>query len=1629
MSYKPQKRIRKAQALRGLFVLFFLAQAIGQTDRSPAPNSPARPQSIATQKFTFHEDFATNAGKGYSENLDWNVWNRTLQLSLTNGVIHDQPVIIADPIGNAYVAWFDYRMGNMGIYVQKLDSSGNRLWPSDLRIQAQPWLSNMAMLCDEEGKVFLFWLQLQTTYDDTKADIYCQGIDPTGSILYPAGGKVILSDFSQSGTRIQGFQFPKFAYLNNSFYITWFATQTDLHLQKVDRNGNRMWSTNKVIYRSPSPQTWYFEPAISPSTGGDALILWRECKRDGWCNSGGFPTDTFAQRISKDGDSIWAQPIHVSAAPSLGEINAATDELGNSVFVWADYSEMDPNRPNSNSYGIYAQKLDPSGSILWNPRGIKISAYGSVGDPQVQFNPAGFFVVSWHGQSQGNISLQAANGDGSLRWVPEVVVNLDSGLRYRKNVTMDVDPFDNSVRIAWLDKNVYGQKISSKGLHLWSADCRVNEVLGSSSQSQTAMVSDGNEWTYVSWVDDRNVNPNLYLQRVDTAGHRLWDADVQVNSDTRLVTSNPALAVDPSGNVTVLWYRDYFGIMAQRFDPNGNRLWQNDIFIMNIMGSDAAMRATTDKNGNTLLAVISNALVSNVYTSHTYLQKLDPLGIKLWPDGFYIDTLIGNLSRSVDIKTDAEGNVFVAWRHLQIYDSQGIFIDPKIRLGGLTVQKLSAVGNKLWSDSSGVTLNDSFPNRQLRIALESTGVMNVLWSDQVQKVGDRIFMQKFDLTGSPVWNTSRMVCYSGSNVNTSLQEIVPAEGNNLFLFFSILLDARYIQKIDSEGASAWADAVKVSSSSYYRADSSVSYLIDENISAALNGNSQVLTMWREGISTASTSLSESSLFVQTFAANGATGLPAGTKFIDPERFYLQSGRAVSAKVNSGTAAVDSAILTAEYDNNGGSAAFYLSNDGGTTWTAAVPGIKTVFSTVGSDLRWKAELQVDPVWPRSPMVTGVSIEYTTLSGGGTDAYETDDSCAEARPIDVNGAHQQHNFGSSADEDWEWFDVRAGFTYSVQVTNAQSNADPALALYSGCSAQPLVTFDSPFTRDAQITRQATASGRWYVRTTNTTPSASSVKTAYHLTVREMEPTPVVLVVVGKASKSNQQNALNATGDLACRTFIKTGMAKANLRYYRPTSDVDLDGNGSNDDVTGQPTVAAVKNSIQDWAREQGVSLGIPFYVVLIGSGSADRIVLDNGEEVTTSDLGLWLSNLEATSGADNINLILDAPQSGTFLDVTVASPGTVVGRNRIVIASTSATQSSYLASDRSFFAAALFKYLGEKKSLADAFLGARQSLTATGLSQDPQIDVNGQGAPAGRARVETALATPVLIESPAAERGLNPGSKSLQPVVDTAGCGMSGSECVQVNAVIRDDVGVSEAWLEVYRPADVTSGEALVATTRIGLTVKGSNLYGVDGIRIGSGQNIYVMVRDTDGNLGDAYQIAGTNIAVPSVHTISGLVTAGATGVPGVTMGGLPGSPATNGSGNYTATVNAGWSGVVTPVKTGYSFSPVGRSYTSLSADQTGNYTATVQTFTISGNVGIAGAILSYLDGTVKTVVADSSGNYTLAVSYNWSGAITVSKMGYLFTPSSLSLTNVTANLTGQNFTARSGSLIFLPLSRR
>jgi len=90
--------------------------------------------------------------------------------------------------------------------------------------------------------------------------------------------------------------------------------------------------------------------------------------------------------------------------------------------------------------------------------------------------------------------------------------------------------------------------------------------------------------------------------------------------------------------------------------------------------------------------------------------------------------------------------------------------------------------------------------------------------------------------------------------------------------------------------------------------------------------------------------------------------------------HVEQAVAQSTRINSSGAAVQRAALNASQQLNGGSVSYFLSNNGGATWEAVTPGTEHIFSTQGSDLRWRAVLHGDGL--NTPMIDQLTIDWLT-----------------------------------------------------------------------------------------------------------------------------------------------------------------------------------------------------------------------------------------------------------------------------------------------------------------------------------------------------------------------------------------------------------------------------------------------------------------------------------------------------------------------------------------------------------------------------------------------------------------------------------------------------------------------------
>ena len=164
-------------------------------------------------------------------------------------------------------------------------------------------------------------------------------------------------------------------------------------------------------------------------------------------------------------------------------------------------------------------------------------------------------------------------------------------------------------------------------------------------------------------------------------------------------------------------------------------------------------------------------------------------------------------------------------------------------------------------------------------------------------------------------------------------------------------------------------------------------------------------------------------------------------------------------------------------------------------------------------------------------------------------------------------------------------------------------------------------------------------------------------------------------------------------------------------------------------------------------------------------------------------------------------------------------------------------------------------------------------------------------------------------------------------------------------------------------------------------------------------------------------------------VSGRVTNGTAGLGGVTISLTNGYSLTTAStgtaaniGTYTTYVPSAYTGTISAALNGYAFTPATVALNNVRNAQTGKNFAARAAWSVSGTVTtmglpVSGVTLTFSPSNtagVTSVTTGANGTYTALVNQGWTGTITATKTGSLF---SAALTGVTvngANVTGKNF---------------
>src|SRR2546422_11185070 len=208
----------------------------------------------------------------------------------------------------------------------------------------------------------------------------------------------------------------------------------------------------------------------------------------------------------------------------------------------------------------------------------------------------------------------------------------------------------------------------------WSSDPAANTVVNNLAADQTSpqMTSDQLGGAIITWQDTRSGNSHIYAQRVDASGRRLWptggNASAIANGIAICTASgsqlSPAIIGDGLGGAIIAWQDTRNGnsdIYAERIDGTGSRLWINDGYPICAASGEQGRPVIVGDGVNGAIIAWSDYRGTGL-DADIYAQRISAGGIVKWlANGVAACTATGDQD-SVRMIEDGIGGAILVWQ-------------------------------------------------------------------------------------------------------------------------------------------------------------------------------------------------------------------------------------------------------------------------------------------------------------------------------------------------------------------------------------------------------------------------------------------------------------------------------------------------------------------------------------------------------------------------------------------------------------------------------------------------------------------------------------------------------------------------------------------------------------------------------------------------------------------------------------------------------------------------------------------------------------------------------------------------------------------------------------------------------
>lgn len=405
------------------------------------------------------------------------------------------------------------------------------------------------------------------------------------------------------------------------------------------------------------------------------------------------------------------------------------DGAGGLITAWFDSHNGDDD--------VFAQRVDADGAVLWQAGGVPVCVMsGFQTEVHMTSDGVGGAIIAWHDARMMPLVVyaQRIDADGNALWTTNgvpVFFAAPSSADFQI-----ISSGGGSSIIAWRDLrngngDIYIQKLNSAGSRMWGND-GIALCTDAGYQRDVVLTSDTEGGAIAAWVDLRNATTAIYSRRINFLGAPQWTTDGVAVAPTAADQTEPDIITDGVGGAIIAWTDARFGdqdIYAQRLDASGTLQWSaSGRIVCSAIEGQGGVAMASDGSGGAL-AVWSD--FRNSVDTDIYAQRLAPNGYPMWPNnGAPVCTEAGGQSEPT-IVPDGEGGAITAWN-----DGRGQDAD-------IYAAHLEASGSMPWA-INGVPVCTAGGNQtSANIVSRADGSVIINWGDELPG-GKRHYAQRIE---------------------------------------------------------------------------------------------------------------------------------------------------------------------------------------------------------------------------------------------------------------------------------------------------------------------------------------------------------------------------------------------------------------------------------------------------------------------------------------------------------------------------------------------------------------------------------------------------------------------------------------------------------------------------------------------------------------------------------------------------------------------------------------------------------------------------------------------------------------------------------------------------------------------